>query len=393
VGCDLYIDDMIGAIPTWSGIGNGIPVATTSGFQYDFCMIDGGIGTALITWRDGIPPNCDIYAQKMAAGFPAFQAWGVMGIPVCVAISDQVFPQACTDGNLGMLIAWEDRRDIATPSYDIYGEYLDTKGMVLSGGIPGSGIAICTFTGNQSDPMLCNNQPGEAIYVWRDTRNGAGMTLDLYTLDPLDDTLPVELSSFTATITATNTVQLKWVTQSETNISGFYLQRNSIGNLSGASSISGLIQGTNTSQQTSYYFTDGDVMAGNTYYYWLQSVELDGHSDFYGPVYLTLPDNGDINGTPEIPLATGINGIYPNPFNPFTTVSIGVKDAARVRVEVFNNRGQKVRDLFEGYLEYGTYRCFWNGKTNVGAQCPSGVYLIRMTAGNRTDLKKAVLSK
>lgn len=62
-----------------------------------------------------------------------------------------------------------------------------------------------------------------------------------------DPTLPVELSHFSATLTAQNYVLLNWVSQSESNLLGYYLYRNDSFDLSTAIQVSGLIAGTNTS--------------------------------------------------------------------------------------------------------------------------------------------------
>lgn len=116
-----------------------------------------------------------------------------------------------------------------------------------------------------------------------------------------EQTLPVELSSFTATETSLNYVQLNWVTQSESGLIGYYVYRSAICNFSGASNVSPLISATNTSQTQSYSFMDSDVSPG-VWYYWLQNLEMDGSCNYYGPINVTVTDG--INGTPNIPQYT-----------------------------------------------------------------------------------------
>ncbi len=362
-----------------------------TGQGYSPTMVACGAGSAIIAWQEGMSPNLDIMAQKVTAGVLSWFGGGMPAL-VCVAPGDQVFPQACPDSGNGIIIVWEDRRDIVTPSYDIYGEQLDTNG-IIQGATPGLGTAICTFGGNQAGPMLANNLINQAIYVWVDGRTFPATNWDLFTLDPIDPTLPVVLSSFTATPTAANYAQINWITQSETNISGFYIHRNTEPELSSALSITELILGTNSSQQVNYSYTDEEVMAGATYYYWLQSVEYGGHMEYYGPATLTLPDNGNIHGTPEIPLQTGIKTIYPNPFNPQATVSFGIQEAGNVNLTIYNIKGEKVKSIYNGYLEKGTYRCLWNGKDEANTNCSSGIYFVRMTSAAGISNKKVVLSK
>ena len=41
-----------------------------------------------------------------------------------------------------------------------------------------------------------------------------------------DDTLPVELSAFNASLFGGNNAHIQWVSQSETNLLGYYIYRN-----------------------------------------------------------------------------------------------------------------------------------------------------------------------
>jgi len=403
VGCDIYASGVSGGAVVWPPLPllNGIPVAVTTGLQYEPSIVSGGPNTALIAWRDNTPPNADIMAQSLTANAALLPLgvslnWGVGGAVVCNAVNDQLWPQACPDGANGMIVSWEDMRNQVPPNsqIDIFSEQLNAAGVPQSGN-PGLGFGICTQPNMQRNCVLANNQLNEAICVWQDDRNSAAGVIDwdLYTLDQPDPNVPVELSSFAATVTAENFAQINWTTQSETDIAGYYLQRNTSPELTGATLISGLVQGTNTSSTANYSYLDEEVMGGNTYYYWLQSVEYSGGTQYFGPVSVALPEHGDINFTPEIPLATGITAIFPNPFNPQTTITLGVLEAGQVDVTVYNVRGEKVQNLFSGYLEQGTYRCSWYGRDESGRLCPSGIYYVKMNAGHSSCMKKAVLSK
>ncbi|MDZ4182010.1 MAG: LamG domain-containing protein, partial [Candidatus Cloacimonadaceae bacterium] len=88
---------------------------------------------------------------------------------------------------------------------------------------------------------------------------------------PSDLTLPIELSSFTAVPHAQNYVVLHWVTQSETDVMGYYIYRNTINDISSAIRVSPLIAATNSSSQTSYEYEDNEVTPGQ-WYYWLQNI-------------------------------------------------------------------------------------------------------------------------
>ncbi|MBM4403793.1 MAG: T9SS type A sorting domain-containing protein, partial [Candidatus Cloacimonetes bacterium] len=110
-----------------------------------------------------------------------------------------------------------------------------------------------------------------------------------------------------------------------------------------------------------------------------------------GPVMITYTTQDP--DTPGIPLATEISGVFPNPFNPATTIRYSVTVSSPVRIDVYNLRGQMVTRLIDTPHHAGHYRVVWNGQDSNGNNCTTGIYLIRMTAGNKTSLKKVVLSK
>jgi fibronectin type 3 domain-containing protein len=66
----------------------------------------------------------------------------------------------------------------------------------------------------------------------------------IVSLGNYDNTLPVELSAFTASINAQNKVMLMWITESETNCLGYNIYRNSELDLATALNLQVLIEGT-----------------------------------------------------------------------------------------------------------------------------------------------------
>jgi len=70
--------------------------------------------------------------------------------------------------------------------------------------------------------------------------------------DESGQTLPVVLTSFTATLMVQGKVRLDWVTQSETNLSGFRVLRNTVAEVSTAIAVSSLIAAANTSSTVVY---------------------------------------------------------------------------------------------------------------------------------------------
>ena len=228
--------------------------------------------------------------------------------------------------------------------------------------------------------------------------NGAGVTtvymISTAANNPIegDQTLPVELSSFTAILTSDFFVRLHWITQSETEVRGFYIYRGTANDVGSAVKVSPLIEASNTSGQHSYEFIDTELTNPGTYYYWLNVQDLDGGESYHGPTTVYY-DNDASHGAPGIPLVSGFSSIYPNPFNPSTTIAYGLNKNADVSFIIYNSRGQIVRNISEGQKAAGNWKLTWDGLDDNGNTSSTGVYYIKMNAGKDSFIKKAVLLK
>jgi hypothetical protein len=195
-----------------------------------------------------------------------------------------------------------------------------------------------------------------------------------WTIGSEESTLPVTLSSFTATLTQLNYVRLDWITQSENNLSGFRLLRAEEDNLINAMDMGILIPATNTSSQQIYSYTDQEVTPPATYYYWLSAMEMDGSVTYSHSVQVILQEQGGPNTPPvnDYPLLS----IYPNPFNPVQTLRIAHREDGMLDLRVYNSRGQMLRQIHRAYLSKGFYTLEWDGWDEHGNACASGTYLI-----------------
>jgi len=79
---------------------------------------------------------------------------------------------------------------------------------------------------------------------------------------------------------------------------------------------------------------------------------------------------------------------YPNPFNPSTTITYDVPEAAEVRLVVFDALGRSVSDLGTRHSAPGTHSVTWDASTH-----PSGTYFVRIEAGAFTQTGKMILTK
>jgi len=218
----------------------------------------------------------------------------------------------------------------------------------------------------------------------------------------LDESLPVELTSFTANVTSDMNVQLQWVTESEINNMGFEVARSDEeeGNytlLSGYLSNEELKGYGNSSSKHIYKYTDETVMRDNTYWYKITDVDVNGIRVDHGPISIHVVSGATGGENPNyIPDEFQLSQNYPNPFNPETKIRIGIpaeEDIGEITINVYDIMGQKVRILFQGNLEPGMHTIKWNGKDESGKQVSGGTYFYYLKSNSFHQIKKMILLK
>ncbi|MBS3768278.1 MAG: T9SS type A sorting domain-containing protein, partial [Candidatus Cloacimonetes bacterium] len=233
--------------------------------------------------------------------------------------------------------------------------------------------------------------------IWNigNARNDGYPYLDWqYPSDPA--TLPVTLSTFTALYTEGAT-QLSWITQSEEDNIGWNIYRNSQEEFETATQInSELIPGNGTTTEPSYYnFADeSDLTIGQTYYYWLESLDLGGQSHTYNSlVSITIPEPGNNPGL-ESPTIYGIE-TAPNPMRDNTDFRFTLDNAARVEVYIYNIKGELVKTLPSIIVEADSeQQLYWNGKDRSNREVSSGIYFYRVKANGKTiENSKLIIMK
>ena len=81
---------------------------------------------------------------------------------------------------------------------------------------------------------------------------------------------------------------------------------------------------------------------------------------------------------------------YPNPFNPETIISFQLPEARNVILKVYNLHGAEICTLLNEKKEGGQHQVTWHGKDNLGQELPSGVYFIRIVAGDYRMIRKMI---
>jgi hypothetical protein len=83
-----------------------------------------------------------------------------------------------------------------------------------------------------------------------------------------------------------------------------------------------------------------------------------------------------------------LNQNYPNPFNSRTTISYQIPKASLVNLSIYNISGQLVEVLENGRKPANSYKVRWD----AGGYA-SGIYFVRLSAGEHTSIRKMLLVK
>ncbi|HPS39936.1 MAG TPA: T9SS type A sorting domain-containing protein [Candidatus Cloacimonadota bacterium] len=84
---------------------------------------------------------------------------------------------------------------------------------------------------------------------------------------------------------------------------------------------------------------------------------------------------------------------YPNPFNPTTTIAYQLPKNGKVRMDIYNLKGQHVTTLVDEVKVAGSHTAIWNGTDSSGSSVASGVYIYRLSFNGVSQSNKMLLMK
>ena len=150
---------------------------------------------------------------------------------------------------------------------------------------------------------------------------------------------------------------------------------------------------------TNFYYAIPENMYERLYFRF-RAVVMENDWDDYPilPFYLDLfcvsIDNmmSDTEHTqPQIPPFSA--NVYPNPFNPETTICLSLNADSDVSVNIYNIRGQLVKSLYDDFLRMGEHNFIWNGVDKNNASVSSGVYFYQIKTSGYSKHGKMILLK
>jgi hypothetical protein len=90
-------------------------------------------------------------------------------------------------------------------------------------------------------------------------------------------------------------------------------------------------------------------------------------------------------------LQFALEGSYPNPTRGAATVSFSLDETGPVQLAVYDVMGRKVATLVDQDLPPGTHEVVWQGRGRSGQALASGVYFVRLEAGERTATRRLTI--
>jgi hypothetical protein len=101
--------------------------------------------------------------------------------------------------------------------------------------------------------------------------------------------------------------------------------------------------------------------------------------------------------TASVPAQYYLGDNYPNPFNPSTTIAVGLPERSHVELRVFDMLGREIAVLANGVYDKGYHNFTWSGKTKEGIPAVSGIYFYKIEYSTNgrvsSDIRKMVLTK
>ena len=243
-----------------------------------------------------------------------------------------------------------------------------------------------------------DNKKGVYV-VWMDTR--VDTNYDIYFSKRIDGNLPVEMTSFSASV-QNNFVELNWTTATELNNYGYEVEKRpsptpskgegAFGSpipLEGGQGVGwikiGFVNGNGNSVSTkSYSFTEKSTEYGK-YQYRLKQIDFDGAFTYSKIVEVNIVS----------PNKFELLQNYPNPFNPTTIIKYSIpaslnpsKGGTLTQLKIYDILGNEVAMLVNKEQQPGSYEFEFNA-----SNLSSGVYFYRLQAGNFIQMKKMIFLK
>ncbi|GEM_PF-571929 len=152
------------------------------------------------------------------------------------------------------------------------------------------------------------------------------------------------------------------------------------------------------------YYSGETVFSGYGRGYFLGDINQDGYPEFFIRKndysvnhvlnYATILTEYYVGNNDDVlPIPVSKVQCYPNPFNPNTTIRFGLLEDSNVKLNIYNIKGQLIKQLVREEMKKGYHNIVWNGKDQNGNQASSGVYIYRISTGGTSISNKMIMLK
>lgn len=124
--------------------------------------------------------------------------------------------------------------------------------------------------------------------------------------------------------------------------------------------------------------SDHDLILGN----------VKGGLYFYRNLSVSNVKDDEIN-----PVSFSMIESFPNPFNPNVNIVISLESSGSADVKIFNLLGEKVKDIYSGFLDAGKHLFAWDGTNDSYVSLPAGHYFILLLTDEAKFVHKVTYLK
>ncbi|NND71207.1 MAG: T9SS type A sorting domain-containing protein [Rhodothermales bacterium] len=275
------------------------------------------------------------------------------------------------------VVFYDTRNDLTRASVDFYhsqssdgGQTFTIPERITSESSPNISDSFEFGDYNGADVVL-----NDVISVYTDNRDesgGSGQSVDVYAAIIQPSALPVDFVSVEALVDGADVI-LRWATDSESDNSGFEIERKAGEKREYLGFVSGM--GTSTSR-VNYEYRIADPGPGK-HVFQLKQVGSDGTYSYSPEIELDV----------ELVAGYQLSSPYPNPFAETARVEFAVRDAQLVTLDVIDMLGRTVSVLFSGEMSPNVRESFELDASELA----SGTYFVRATGKDFVTTKKITL--
>ncbi|NIT36254.1 MAG: T9SS type A sorting domain-containing protein [candidate division Zixibacteria bacterium] len=213
------------------------------------------------------------------------------------------------------------------------------------------------------------------LYVWAKDFGGNNVLKSMaFTVD--NPSSEVRIKSFTARAVPGG-VELAWAADERHRVK-YNLYRQEAGEApSPDAGDRGRLNARPITGKSPYAYRDASAAEGVTYKYWLEALELSGHTTLFGPV--------TVKAGKTLPNAFALHAAAPNPARGAVVFSFALPRPCRATLAVYDLAGRKVATVVDGQLAAAEHRY------PTSLALPPGVYVYRLTAGDFAAAKRLVV--